>query len=134
MERDIILNNLNRPSDLFRLKEYLRELFGLFSPRAKTVTYAASITVDADEAETFFVTLTGNITGITIKNPDTGRKIKFIFLQDGTGSRTVAGWGSDVMLSGDAFSVTSNASRYTTISFEYINSNWIEIARTTDVY
>lgn len=132
-QRDILLNDLTKQAELFRLKDYLRQLYALFDPRIKTVTYAASITVDADEAETFFITLTGNITAIAIKNPDTGRRIKFIFLQDGTGSRTVAGWPAAVLLSGAAFTVTSNANRYSTISFEYVNSKWIEIARTTDV-
>ena len=132
-ERDIILADVTKPGDLYQLKEYLRDLYSLFSPRTQTVTFAASITVDADQAETFYVKLTGNITSITIKNADTGRKIRFVFLQDATGSRTVAGWPSTVLLSGAAYTITSTANVYSTISFEYINSKWIETGRTTDV-
>lgn len=133
MQKDIVLSNLSRPSDLFRLTEYLRELFSLHDPRQRTLTYAASITADCDESETFFLILTGNVTGITIKNADTGRKIRFVFQQDGTGGRTVAGWPASVLLSGAAFTVTTNANRYSTITFEYVNSKWVEIARTLDV-
>lgn len=132
-ERDIVISDVTKPGDLYQLKEYLRELYSLFSPRNQTVTFAASITADVDLAETFFVTLTGNITSITIKNADTGRKLRFVFLQDGTGSRTVTGWPATVLLSGAAFTITSTANVYSTISFEYINSKWIEIGRTTDV-
>ena len=132
-ERDIILGDLKTSSGRFQLANYLRELFALFSPRIKTITFAASITVDTDEIETAFITLTGDITSITIKNADTGKKIKFIFLQDGTGGRTVSGWPGTVLLQGASFTPTSNANRYSTLSFEYVNSKWIEIGRTTDV-
>ncbi len=132
-ERDIILNDLTKQRDLFQLKDYLRELFSLFSPRLQTVTFGATITVDADQAETFFITLTDNITGITIKNADTGRKIKFIFLQGGAGSYTIAGWPATILLAGASFIPTTNVGRYSTVSFEYVNLKWVEIARTTDV-
>lgn len=133
MLRDIIFKDLKSPSDIFLLQDYLRELYRLVDRSQQTVAYAASITVDASQSQTFFVTLTGNITGITISNADTARRITFIFLQDGTGGRTVAGWPASVLLSGAAFTVTTNANRYSTITFEYCNSKWIEVGRTTDV-
>jgi len=134
MERDIIFENLNRAQDLFKLKEHLRELYRLVDNRLITITRAASITLDTDEGEVFYIELDGNITGITIKNPYQGRKITVIFKQDGSGSHTVAGWAATVMLAGDAFSVTSTANRYTTITFIYDGTNWVEVGRTTDVY
>ena len=121
---------------MFRLKEYLRELFDLVDRRFVEVDCAASVIFDADEGEIFYVLLDTNITSITIKHPYKGRKITIIFKQDATGSRTVAGWAATVMLAGNAFSVTSNASRYTTITLAYEdqNSKWVEISRVSDIY
>lgn len=130
---DIILADVTKSSDLFRLKNYLRTLFALFDPRVNTLTFAASITLDASTADTFFITLTNNVTGITIKNAANGRRFTIVFLQDGTGGRTVAGWPADILLSGASFTVTTNANRYSSISFVYLNSKWIEVGRTTDV-
>lgn len=135
MDRDIILQDLTKQTDLWRLKDYLREIYRLLDRRQVSVDCAASITFDADEAESFYVELTANITSITIKHPYLGRRITLIFKQDSTGSRTVAGFGADVMLAGNAFSVTSNAERYTTLTLEYdANDKWTEIGRTSDVY
>src|SRR3990167_4451704 len=132
-ERDIVFDNLKTESNLFKLKEHLREIYDLIDNRFIEIDAAASVTFDADEAEVFYVELTTNITSITIKNPFKGREIQIVFKQDGTGSRTVAGFGSDVMLAGDSFSVTSNANRHTTIAFVYANDTWIEVSRTSDV-
>lgn len=130
---NVVLTDVTTPQGLYSLRTYIRTLFKLFDPRVSTTAYAASIVVDASQAETFFITLTGNITGITIKNGSTGRKLKFIFLQDGVGGRTVSGWPATALLSGASFTVTTNANRYSTISFEYINSKWVEVGRTLDV-
>lgn len=131
--RDIILTDLTKETDLFRLRDYLRELFTVADPRPNTPTFSATPTVDAAQVDTVFLNLTGNITGITINNPDTGRKLRFIFLQDGTGSRTVAGWPASVAFAGASFTPTATANKYSTVSFEYANSKWVEIARTLNV-
>lgn len=136
MDRDIVFRDVTTPGDLFRLQEHLRELYRLLDRRYIEVTRAASVTFDTDEGDVFYCELDGNITGITLKNPYQGRTVTLIFKQDGTGSRTVSGFDSTVMLAGDAFSVTSNANRYTTITLAYENKNskWVEISRTSDVY
>ena len=135
MDREIILQDVTKPNDLWRLKDYLREIFRLLDRRQVSVDCAASVTFDADEAESFYVELTANITSITIKHPYLGRRITLIFKQDSTGSRTVAGFGADVMLTENGFSVEATAERYTTLTLEYdANSKWVEVGRTSDVY
>ena len=135
MERDILFTDLKTPPQIFQLKDYLRELFRLIDRRNVDIDYASTIVIDADEGETFYVLLTGNITTITILNAFLGRKITLIFQQDESGSRTVAGFGAGVMLAGDAFAVTGSANRYTSITFEYCStSKWVETGRTSDVY
>ncbi len=133
-ERDIILESTATPSGLHSLREYLRELYRLLDNRFITITRAASVIFNVDEGEIFYVELDGNITGITLQNADYGRKITLIFKQDSTGSRTVAGFDSNVMLAGNAFSVTANANRYTTLTLAYDGTNWVETGRTSDVY
>lgn len=133
-ERDILFETLRSPSEIFQLKEYLREIYRLLDKRFVSVTRVASITFDADIGEVFYVSLDGNITGITLLNAYKGREITIIFKQDSTGSRTVAGWASTVKLSGAAFTVTSNASRYSIIKLVYDDTNWVESGRSLDVY
>lgn len=133
-DRDIAFEDVKTPANVFRLKEHLRELYRLVEYHFISIVRAASIIIDADEGDIFYILLDGNITSITINNPAQGRKIVLIFKQDGTGSRTVAGFASNVMLAGDAFSVTSNAGKYTILTLCYDGTNWVEIARTTDVY
>ena len=135
MDREILFEDLTQQPDLYLLKEMLRELYRLIDRRSVSVTRAATVIFDADEGESFYVLLNGNITGVTIKHPFLGRRITLIFLQDGTGSRTVAGFGADVMLAGNAFSVTATADRYTTLTLEYdSNDKWVEVSRVSDIY
>jgi len=81
-ERDIVFNDVTSQANLFKLKEHLRELYRLLDRRHVNVTYGATVTLDLDEADSFRITLTGNITTVTLKNPDIGRVIKIVFLQD----------------------------------------------------
>jgi len=132
MDRDIIFEDLTKPNDKYRLKEYLRELYRLIDIRFVSVDYSATPTIDADEGEIFLITLTGNITGLKIINPYQGRKVTIIFLQDGTGGRTVA-WTTTVKLAGAAAIGGDQANEYSTITLVYTGSVWVEIARTSDV-
>ena len=52
-----------------------------------TITYAATITPNAALADTFKVTLTGNLTMNAPINPVPGHTYRFELIQDGTGSR-----------------------------------------------
>ena len=131
-DRDILFEKLDNPQEIFFLKDHLRELYRLLDKRFMTVDFVAGITFDCDLAEVFLVTLTGNITGITLKNPYQGRTISLIFLQNAVGNFTVAGWGSDVKITGDAFTATVTASVYSTITLTYTDSAWVEISRSLD--
>jgi hypothetical protein len=133
MDRDIIFESLKSPQDIFLLKEYIRELYRLLDKRFITVDFVAGITFDCDLAEVFQVTLTGNVTGITLKNPYKGRTITLIFLQNAVGNFTVAGWAADVKITGDTFTVTVTASVYSTITLTYTGSAWVEVSRSLDV-
>ena len=64
---------------------------------------SGAITFDLALSNSFDVLLTENITAITISNPPaSGNKgqLEITFLQDGTGSRTVAGWPASVLWPG----------------------------------
>jgi len=132
-ERDIILEDLSQPQNLFRLAEYIRELYRYVDARFSKVAYATSVEFDADESDAFLVELTGNITGITLKNAYKGRKVTILFKQDSSGSRTVSGWASNVKLAGAAAIGNDNADEYSTITLIYDDTNWVEIGRTSDV-
>ncbi|RKY32398.1 MAG: hypothetical protein DRP74_02685 [Candidatus Omnitrophota bacterium] len=133
MDKEILFEDLKQPQDLFLLKDHLRELYRLIERRYISVDFSATPTFDCDEGDIFKITLTGNITGITLKNAYQGRTITIIFLQDAIGSRTVAGWASNVKLAGAAFTVTSTASVYSAITLTYTGSVWVEVARSLDI-
>lgn len=56
---------------------------------------AGAITLDCSTSGVFAVTLTANINTINISNIQPGASYRLIFKQDGTGGRTVTGWGSE---------------------------------------
>lgn len=53
------------------------------------VSYAASITVNCQLSNVFTTTLTGNITTVTLSNPQDGQTINWFLTQDATGGRTI---------------------------------------------
>jgi len=133
MEKTIVLNDLKNPSDLFRLRDYIRELYEFLDSRLITVTFSATPTFDCDISDTFLITLTANVTGVIIKNAFKGKRITVIFKQDGTGGRTVAGWAANVKLAGAAAIGNDGANEYGTLTLIYDGTNWVEICRTSDV-
>lgn len=128
MERDIFFSDLTRAEQRFRLQENIRELFSLLDPRHVTKDFSATPTFDCDEAESFDITLTANITGVTLKNAYKGRKVTIIFIQNAIGGYTVA-WTTTVKLVGGAFTITTTASVGSAITLQYDGSNWWEISR-----
>jgi hypothetical protein len=80
---------------------------------------SGAITYDIENGNAFQTTLSENITSITISNPSpTGKYCEIIikFVQDGTGSRTVAGWPAAVKWSGgSAPTITTTATTGTDI-------------------
>jgi len=108
--------------------ERIEDILNQIEPQA--VAFAASISFDLNEADTFDVAaLTGNVTAITINNPHKGQTWSVIFTQDGTGSRTVLGWPSAVLLADGAFTLTTTADKKDSITFLYDGTNHVEKSR-----
>jgi hypothetical protein len=59
-------------------------------PGTSTPGFSATPTFDASTANSFQMTLTGNVTSSTVSNPTPGQVVVFLFTQDGTGGRTFA--------------------------------------------
>lgn len=80
---------------------------------------SGAITFDLETGNSFKVTLTENITGVTLSNPPASGsygQINIVFVQDGTGSWTVGGWPSSVKWpSGTAPVITTTATTGTDI-------------------
>lgn len=87
---------------------------------ASVVTFSATPTFNAASAGIFIITLTGNVTSLTISNPSVGETLTFVISQDATGSRTWA-WPSTVK---NAPAISAGASTITTVTMNYDGSNW----------
>jgi len=86
----------------------------------------ASLTLNANNGNFQRLTLTGNITSITMTVPTSGiGRFQFKFIQDGTGSRTVTGWPAAVQWpGGTAPTFSTAASSEDIVSFYYDGTNW----------
>jgi len=98
-----------------------------------TVSFSGTPDFDANLGHMFIITLTSNITGWTISNPQSGQKITIIFVQDGTGSRTLAGAPGTVKLAGGSFTLSITASKRDTLTLLYDGTNWNEVARSVNL-
>ena len=78
-----------------------------FTP-VNALTFAATQTINAFLSNVFTVTLTANMTSLTISNPSDGQTINLFLTQDATGSRTIS-WGSSIKWPGGAAGVLSTA-------------------------
>lgn len=87
------------------------------------VPYAATIQVDAQDADVFVIgQLTGPVTIAAPKNPTLGRKITFMFTQDATG-RAVT-WNAVFKKASDAASIASGKG---VAVFRYDGTNWVQL-------
>lgn len=66
-------------------------------PTEVTITYGATTTIDFDTLINGAVTLTGNITTLTLSNVRAGKAGQIRFIQDATGSRTWPAGGNTVL-------------------------------------
>lgn len=80
-----------------------------------TLTCAATVTVDASVGDNFLLTLTSNVTTLSITNLVEGKSIQIKIKQDGTGSRTV-GFSGIVWPSATAPTITTTAGHADIIS------------------
>ena len=96
--------------------------------------FSATPTFDLDDSDAFNLgAMTVNITNITLNNAHTGQIWRVVFLQDGIGSRTIAGWPASVLLTGGSFTPTSTAGKRSSLTFLYDGSKHVEMARSLNM-
>lgn len=101
-------------------------------PSAATVPFSATPTFNVATAAVQRIVLTGNITGYTVPaGAYEGQSLTLKFIQDGTGSRTLAGTPANVRLAGGALTLTTTASKVDTLNFlwDATLTQWIEECR-----
>lgn len=96
-----------------------------------TVTFSATLTIDTSLSRKQQVTLTNNITSLTLSNGVAGQELILTLIQDATGSRTVA-WPSNVKFAGSAPTL-SGASKRDMITLAFDGTNWYEKARSLNM-
>jgi len=88
-----------------------------------------ALTLDAALGNHQSVTLTGNVSSMTVTNPKLGQIMTVEFLQDATGSRTVS-WPANYKFAGGAAPVLSTAANWSdSLTARYDGTNWREVSR-----
>ena len=98
------------------------------SPAAQVVSWTGTVTPDPYAGETIQATLTGNTTVNAPARSHIGQRLRFIFTQDATGSRTVT-WNAAYKLAGGTWSPTTTANKTNVIEFERRGAVWSEVTR-----
>jgi hypothetical protein len=91
-----------------------------------TVSFSTTPTFDWNNSNVQYMSMTGNITAITLNNPGDGGRYQIIFKQDGTGSRTIVGsaWPASVLwTAGNAPVLSTVANKVDIIGFTYDATN-----------
>lgn len=96
---------------------------------------SGSITIDGSTGAVFYLSLTGNVTAFTFSNLVAGKRYEVHFIQDATGSRTLAGVVSGVVkLVGGALTLTTTASKRDVLQFRAISSSVVvEVGRSLNL-
>lgn len=98
-----------------------------------TVTYGTTTTFDFSLFKNAVVTLTGNITTMTLSNVTIGKAGSITFIQDGTGSRTTV-WNSIFKFSGGtAPTLTTTAGAVDILSYSCRTATFCQAAMMNDV-
>jgi len=110
-----------------------RAAVGSTAPAVYNVTGA--LACDFSKALTHEVTLVGNVTSLTLSNPPSRNTIMHLELvQDGTGSRTLAGANSAIKWAGGAApTLTTTAGRRDIFRFRHNGSGYYEVSRSMNV-
>jgi hypothetical protein len=99
---------------------------GTFYTPLKTITFNATQTIDFKQGNVQTVTLTGNITTLTLSNLKAGALYTLRVVQDGTGSRTVT-WGASVhWVGGSAPTLSTGAGKIDIFHFTAPDTSTIE--------
>lgn len=101
-------------------------------PLTATVAFSATPTFNVATAAVQRIVLTGNITGWTTPaGAYEGQTLTIKFIQDGTGSRTLAGTPANLRLAGGALTLSTGANKCDTLNFlwDATLTQWIEECR-----
>jgi hypothetical protein len=94
---------------------------------------SGAVTLDLSTGSIFSLDLTGNITSLTFSNPGTtGQTIEVHFIQDATGSRTLAGVNGAIKFAGGSLVLTTTASKRDVLTFTY-TGQYVETSRSMSV-
>lgn len=103
--------------------------------QVQTPAFAATLALDASLGGNIVVTLTGNVTSWSIINPQPGQHVVITFVQDATGSRTLASAASNIKFMpasylgaspGSAPTLTTTANKRDTLMFRYDGTNFVQ--------
>lgn len=102
-----------------------------FVPGLFVVTPSATPAFDPANGNKQRMILTANVTSWTFAAGAAGESVTLEFIQDGTGTRTLAGTPANVKLAGAALTLSTGINKRDLITFEYdtTDSNWYEQSR-----
>lgn len=108
-----------------------RETKGLVVQAAQS----GAITFDLSKGSMFEADLTGNVTGWSFTNVDSAADevIEVHFVQDATGSRTLAGQAAAIKLAGGALTLSTGAGKRDIITFRRAGTNIYERSRSLNI-
>jgi hypothetical protein len=92
----------------------------------KTITWAASLTIDWNEGNKQSITMTGDVTSLTFTPPSSTCTLTLIVKQDGTGSHTMA-WSGIKWPSGVAVGLSTAASSIDVFTFLYDGTDYLSV-------
>ena len=108
----------------------------LLGKRMKVVTNATAtgaVALDVTAGNIFVLTLTGNISALTLANgPSYPKRITVHFVQDATGSRTVT-LGASVKTTAGTYVPTTTATKRSTLVLDVIDGVGYEVARALNI-
>lgn len=101
----------------------------------QTVSFSATPTFDPSLGSYAQITMTGNITSWTLTTSGlvSGQFFTLVFIQDGTGSRTLAGAPASVKYAGGSLTLTATASKRDAITFRWDGTSAYEVARSLNL-
>jgi hypothetical protein len=92
-----------------------------------------AFTLDASVGDHQSVTLTGNVSSMTVTNPKLGQVLTIEFIQDATGGRTYV-WPSNFKFAGGAAPAASTTANWSdSVTFRYDGTSWRETSRSIGI-
>ena len=83
-----------------------------------------ALTLDTTQSNVFTVSMTENVTTMTLNNPAQGQTVNILFTQDATGNRTII-WPADFKWpGGTAETLSTNSNAVDLLVITYLGTNW----------